>query len=284
MDQTTAIQPATDVRLSTAMGGLREQFHAVASARVADLGAGYTQLEINAMTIVEELRLVNTMDLAAVLLRGDLLREIEEGSLWTVHPGQYSTFQDLAKDQGISLSELSNIRDMTQIIFPYIENVMGLIVAEVWENIGKSNFRELTPVLKALITGEETTGSVRNSIEAILGDIYATAAAGGQEITEGEARGQAVDWLIEQGEMLTNRQLRETVRPTRTPAINPAVFSIGDTRIFMVEMTEDQLLALRRKLGTFMQDEVFMDLSQDEGTRQAQLMRVRPIRRLMDNR
>ena len=62
------------------------------------------------MVATEKLRLVNGMDLAAIMLRGKILKDIEDQALHTVHPNHYDTLTALAEEQGISISELSDIR------------------------------------------------------------------------------------------------------------------------------------------------------------------------------
>ena len=113
----------------------------------------FTDLEMMAMVETEKLRLVNGMDLAAVMIRGKIIKNIEDRALYSVHPNGYADLTSLALSVKISVSELSDIRVMTQIIFPWIEENLGP-VATIWDGLGKTKFRSLVPYLKACITGE----------------------------------------------------------------------------------------------------------------------------------
>ena len=166
-------QPSQNAALSTSLMGIEAALSTAAQANVQTAIAGtgdYTEMEIRSMTTIEELKLVNGMDLAAIILRGKLLKQIEDEALYSFHPNQYTTLQDMAREQGISLSELSNVRDLCFVVFPYMEEQLGMNVAVTFENIGKSNMRELVPVIKAIISGEETRGTVQVAVERIMND------------------------------------------------------------------------------------------------------------------
>ena len=130
-DTTNALatfQPSENRGLSNTLLGLEGQLEAAArqnleqvlSTQGTNLQA-FTDLEIMAMVETEKLRLVNGMDLATVLIRGKIIKNIEDRALHTVHPNGFADLTALAKSVGISVSELSDIRTMTQIIFPWIE-------------------------------------------------------------------------------------------------------------------------------------------------------------------
>ena len=140
MPEDTAIEVrvSENVGLSRTLLGLeasmeraaRENLNAALSQAGTSLDS-YTGTEPLAIIATEKLRLVNGLDLAAIMLRGRLLHEIEDGALFTVHPMHYTTLEQMAQEQGISLSELSDIRGMYDVVFPYIENELGLSVAAV---------------------------------------------------------------------------------------------------------------------------------------------------------
>ena len=252
--------PSTSMTMNDALNGLRRQLELAAYAAVEAAGDGFTAVEREAMAKIEQLKLINNLDLAAVLMRGELLHEIEERALWSVHPGQYGSLQEMARMQGISLSELSNTRDLCDVIFPYMENVLGISVPQVWEEIGKSNFRELVPVLKSLISGEEpATASTRGALNALLDNAAASASVAGQELTDEELRRTVIEGLVHDGQVMTNRELRTRLRPERTEPIQPTVLRQNGTRILLVEVTEEQWTALQRRLSTFM-DEAVVDV------------------------
>lgn len=289
-DETNAIttyQPSENRGLAATLNSLESQLQRAAEQNVREqAGEGYTQVEMRAMVTVEQLKLVNGLDLAAILLRGRLIRQIEEEALWTVHPGRYTTFDQMAREQGISASELSNVKDLCFVIFPYFEEVLGVPVARVFESIGKSNMRELVPVLKAIITGQPSASqSVNRSVDRIMDDIVVTERAAGNEVgdddeTQNRLRRTAVEQLIEAGQ-LTNTQLRARIRPERTAALEPYVVNRGARRLVLMEVDEDQYTLLNRRLNGYM-DVVTVDLPQDPTQRQREAVRIPVIREVLD--
>jgi len=214
----------------------------------------YTQPEIRAMIKLEQLKLIGDLGLAEVLLRGKIIQQIENEGLWAVHPNQYQSMQEAAKAQGISVSEYSDIRQLYNIVFPYIVENTGANLALLWEEIGKSNFRELTPYLVRAITGETNQSqNVERSFTAMMEDIAATAQASGIEMTDQEMRHQVVEQLLEAGQ-LTNRQLRVRIRPERSSSITVHVVDYqhnGTSRKILVSMVDERQYAfLQRRLGS----------------------------------
>ena len=283
----TAIEtytPSSSLQLSTALLGIESALERAALANVALAGEGFTDAEKEAMTTIEELKLINGMDLAAVLLRGKLLRRIEERSMWSYHPARYNTLQEMAQDQGISVSNLSNIRDLNFVIFPWMTE-HGLSIPEKWEQIGMSNFRELIPVLKSIITGEASgSASVRQSVENILTDTAATLQAAGSEveITEDDIRDAAISELLTAGELLRNRDLRARIRPERTPSINMDSFLARDgSRLIIAEVTEDQWTLIQRRLGAHI-DTITIDIPDNPRVRQSTIL-TRPLIRKLNS-
>ena len=153
------------------MGGLRAGIEAAAEANVSELANGgtFTQTEIQAMTVVESLRQVNGLDFAAVILRAYYLRKVQEENALANHPARWTTLSQMADDNKISVAELSQTLDMVNIIFPYVSENIGKPPQQLWDDVGKSKLREMTPVLKSLITGEESdTASTRAGTERAL--------------------------------------------------------------------------------------------------------------------
>ena len=277
----TAIEtfvPSSSLSLSNSLLGIESALEAAARANVEAAGDGFLDAEKEAMTVIEELRLINSMDLAAVLLRGKLLKRIEETSMWSYHPARYGSLEEMATDQGISVSNLSNIRDLNFVIFPWMTE-KGMSIAEKWEQIGISKFRELIPVLKVMITGQESrTTSVQNSVNAILDDTAATlrSANPDREITEEEIRDTAIDDLLTAGELLRSRELRARIRPQRTENISVDSFVARDgSRFIIADLTEDQWIMFDRLLGQHV-DNVNVLCSDGARARQREIM-TRPI-------
>lgn len=266
----------------------RQNINHVLGENGAELSS-YTGTEILAMVATEKLRLINGMDLAAIMLRGKLIAQIETQALHTVHPNHYETLEALAEDQGISLSELSDIRMMVQVVFPYIENTLGIPVAQIWETIGKTKFRTLVPVLRAIITGEEPgRGSTRDNYRRIMDDTAASmAVASGERPEDSEVRSQAVQDLLVAGQQMSARELQNHIRDGAvTPAIQPTIISAPDGRRFLLaEIDDDQLLVVRRKMGAHMSDPDNVNLPQDTRRRQNEAFRhpiIRDFSRLIE--
>ena len=206
------------------------------------------------MIKLEQLKLIGDLGLAEVLLRGKIIQQIENEGLWAVHPNQYQSMQEAAKAQGISVSEYSDIRQLYNIVYAYIVENTGANLALLWEEIGKSNFRELTPYLVRAITGETNQSqNVERSFTAMMEDIAATAQASGIEMTDQEMRHQVVEQLLEAGQ-LTNRQLRVRIRPERSSSITVHVVDYqhnGTSRKILVSMVDERQYAfLQRRLGS----------------------------------
>ena len=261
-------------QLGSLLGNLSNSLIEHAAEKInADLGddiGSYSALEVRAMTMVEALRLTSGFDLTAIMTRGQLIQQIEQESLVSVHPGRYSTLTAMAQEQGISVGELSDTRALYGTIFPYVENVVGLSVAQLWGSIGKSVFREMVPNLMSLITGEQPAHtSVRESVITLIENATNSLVAEGQ-IEQGELsqeqeeqrmsqiRRRAVNDLLTLGSTSTSRQVRATLRPTRTQplsAVMMAPFSDeglleGEGYAVMKFSGQDQLDMVRRLMGS----------------------------------
>jgi hypothetical protein len=216
-------------------------------------GQQWTALEKRAMVQVRKLSMLNGFDLATILERGQTLHTIDQEGLVGVFPGDYTSLEMIAGDVGISVAELSDTRALCDVIFPWLEANSGKAVAEWWDQVGKSKFREMVPVLRALISGAATTdrASVREAVENILNSVQATAQAAGQEpLSVDEARFQGVLNVLEAGR-LPVREMRQQIRPNRTPNIPGVRFTNPDGINFVVlKITPDQQLMLTRLLGT----------------------------------
>jgi hypothetical protein len=286
MTDTTIIQyqPASSPVLSSALTSLEQSLQAAARANVeAVLAASpdndYTVTEIEAMTLIEQLKQVNGLDLAAVLLRGKYLRQIEASNAIANHPGGYTNLQEMARDQGISVAELSQTLALVNIVFPYVTETLGMNVYTLWEQIGKSNFRELVPALVSIITGEDSnSASVRGSVAAITAEVLED--AGVEEMPEDELRQRTVDQLLTDGAHLTNRQLRERIRPERTQVIEATLIGHNGTRVLVCSLDEDQILNLQRRMGGAMR-QVNVTLPENPRQRQLEAARIPQIRQLL---
>ena len=245
-------QVSTNLALSGTLLRLDEQFERAATqnldAALAGQDDSYTDAEKRAIIKFEKLKLIGNLGLTEILLRGKVLDEIETDGLWSILPGNHQTLEAAARAQGISLSQLSMIKDLTRIIFPYVTDTLGWNLAETWESIGRSNFQDLVPILKRIITGQESNlAQVNASAENFLEDVRRQAEEQGVELAEQEITRQAVENLLELGQ-LPNRQLRTHVRPTRTEPVQLYVMNIHGRKVIVTEATEDQWVMMQRKM------------------------------------
>lgn len=276
--------PATNNEMTVALTGLKASLATAAQANYDALGDDtYTETERMAMLKIEELRLVNGLDLAAVLLRAEFLQEIENNNLITRHPAGYTTLGEMAQDQGISLAELSQTLDLANHIFPYVQETLGIGIPQLWEEIGKSNMRELVPVLKRIITGEEARGTVEDAAVLFLEDVTATFAAADDLRAEDEdaVAQEAVEQLLLHGATLTNRRLRQQIRPERTPIIPVTTITDNDDVIILAQMDADQWTMFMRKMGTSVDPLPFV-APRNIAARQREALQIPVLRRIVD--
>lgn len=217
----------------------------------------FSAIELRALLYTEMLNLSKGLGFAELMVQGRIISTMEQESLHSVHPGGYTTLDELAQDQGISISELSQIRDLTQVIFPWVETHLSYNASYMWNEVGKSKLRELVPLLKRAITSDVARGTVETSYQAVVNDLLATrlVAHPSEEAPTGEAlQILVVDQLIEHGITMTNANLRQTIRPDRTPSLEPVIvrrFSNGqaESQLYVImQVSDDQMTMLERRL------------------------------------
>ncbi len=171
------VSPTTSAGLATPLMNSLSDLERAAYANIAqEVGIEeYTQTEIEAMVTVEALRLTSGYGLMEVIARARYLRKIQENNMIANHPGDFHSLGDLGSYVGMSTTQISQVLDLVNIVFPFITNVLEKSVAEVWEEVGKAKLVELLPVLKVLITGEPSdTRSTQEKAERQLQDTEAT--------------------------------------------------------------------------------------------------------------
>ena len=255
-DNQNAIVLTSDYFLSTEISALENTVVEAARRTVEHdtRGITLTDTEREAAITVQVLKELNSVDLATLLLRYKYVKKIRDGNLVTRHPGQYASLTEMAVDQGISVTELSRIVDLVEIIFPFLANRLGLDIPTLWKDIGKSNFSELIPVLKVLVTGQNATHSdqANQAAARFLDDAAAGYVAQGIDVPTNDAlREEVVRDIVERGTLLNNRELRTHLRPERTPSIQMYHFADNGGPGFVVaNLTNDQLTMLLRRAGS----------------------------------
>jgi hypothetical protein len=288
--QLATYQPSQSIILNNALGGIRSSLERAAQANldaaIAESGEdGFTEVEKHAMLVFEELRLVNGIDLSALLLRYEKLTQIENEALWTIHPNTATAANTrrplavIAKEVGCSVSELSNTKDLCGVIFPFMQDRLGMNIAVAWEEIGKGGFREMVAVLKGIITGEHSDSTqTNNAIDRILDDAAATARAAGQALNDNELREAAVSNILTAGGQMTNAELREHIRNgEETPTISATDLIVDGRHLVIQEMDEDQFVMWQRKMGRRVDTNRF-ELPADPRARRSEAARIRPVR------
>lgn len=262
-DQDVAIIPiASDYFLTTEISALEATVVEAARRTVErDMSAQnvvLTDTERNACITVQVLKELNSVDLATLLLRYKYYKKIRDNNFQTRHPGSDNwggSLTVLANQQSISTTELSRIIDLVEIIFPYMRVDLGLDIPTIWKEIGKSNFSDMIPVLKVLITGQDADHSqqANNAAERFLADIEAGYVAQGIEPPDEDIlRREAVSDIVEHGRMLNNRELRTHIRPERTPNIDSYLFTRNGRNYILASLDDDQMTMLSRRVGSIM--------------------------------
>lgn len=240
-NNSSLVAPSLDAELGNTLHGMHGQLDEAARRSLVETfdGAGYTAIEERAVVAVQKLRLLNGFDLFVVLERGRILRDIENEGLVGIFPGDYNRLEDIAQELGISISEFSDTRTMCDMIFPWMEANFDEPIANVWDRIGKSKFREMVPVLRALIS-EQVTGSatVANSVELLLQAAHDIAQAGAIVFLdeEGDEDIAAYDTYVREAAIrnvflmgeLPVREMRRAIRPSQTAAMTAVRFASED--------------------------------------------------------
>ena len=256
----SAIQLSQNAGLATSLNSIEDAIMRAAHENVAaELGANhdYGALEVQSIEIIEALKLTHGLDLTAVYLRGRLIHKFEEGGFAGVYPGESTDLRTIARLNGINEGDLSNTRTMYDIVFPWIEeHLPGTSVAELWGQIGKSGMVEILPVLRALITGEQTgSATVRASVDQLLNDAFLSASASGDPLPVDETelqtflRTSSINRLLNLSAELPVREVRHIIRPTHTPDIATIFLANGNNRYAVMKLDEDQATMLRRLMG-----------------------------------
>jgi hypothetical protein len=276
----------------------------VVAQQIADAGGpeNFSAINVISMTAVEAFRQVSGLDLTAVLLRAYYLRMIQEQNLLVNHPAQYRNLSQMAAGNGCAVSDMLATLDMVNIMFPYVQNQLGIPVHDLWATLGKSKIKELLPVLKALITGQPSdTESVRLTIERFMDEQYAGFRADPaltdtiallddedapdedrqqvRDRLDGTARHNVIEHLIELGD-LPVMELRRHIRPTRTTPVPFYVAPDGTGGYLLTsQIDQDQMNMMRNKMGE-RGEWRDIEVAQDQRSRMAETLRNPLLRRV----
>ncbi len=158
----TPIQPRRLVpKLMAALAGLEVQTHEQAAANLEVSLPGLTGPQARAALVAEQLAVLgNEVDYAKARFRAELLAELETGDLWRFHPSSPNSLEELVEDKAkLSRSEASDLLAWERYIYPYLERELGLKPFEVWQRLGKTKRRRITPLLRELLDPQHTSRS-----------------------------------------------------------------------------------------------------------------------------
>jgi len=280
MEDQQLIRISTNLGLNNALLNLEDQLTAAAERNALAVGDGFTQAEKRAIVQVEKLKLVGSLDLAALMLRGKIIAEIENNGIWADHPNGYQSMREMAEDIGVSVSELSDTRRLCDVVFPYMIDRLGIHPAQMWEEIGKSKFRELSSILSVVIDGTELESDKGVNMVArnILENAAASALVEENDWTDEQVRESVVRDLLETGRLPVT-EMRRHIRPNQTESIEASLIRSRQRNFFIAEMTEDQFELMTRLLSSHL-DTVQVELPEDSRQRVNEAARIPVIREI----
>ena len=283
MTDTSALAPSTNAQLSRGIMGLEAQVYAAAQAELdlVTADSNFTTIEKQSMLEGEALRMTNGLELGTIIMRGRIIRKIVDGGLARQHPNQYSSYREMAADCGLSHSEISKTENLVNVVFPGLEE-LGFSIPRLWEEIGKTNFMELIPYFRLLMTGEQSASqAVNETVERMVNDAHATAQSAGGAITDREATRYVIGELVDNGVHLTNNELRRRVRPDHTPLIETTYIQSNGRTIVIAEVDHDQMDMFSRIMGRHVSPQVF-DLPTDPQRRMMEAAQIPAIVKVAD--
>lgn len=267
----------TNTQMATQLTGIRESLLREAQIRV-DKAVSEAEAngeiipgpEVAALLETEQLQVSTSVDLVALLVKAEIIREMRETRNWESHPNEYQSFQECLLDNGISESELSDILGWADVMFPYFRKMDEELneiydPAYLFEVIGKSKLRTITSIAKSLISDSvSSVATVRATVHKYWD--MATATLYGNEdgvvpdsivIDSEDVKMQAVVLLLNEAKTSrTVRELRSRLRPRRERTGNriaPTQMTANITGEGVVrieaELSLEQYNHIRRRLG-----------------------------------
>ena len=155
-----------------AIAGLEAELERQAVASLGDTVNGMNRPEREAAIIDAELGLLTgELDYSHTRLKAELLTRLEHRELWRFHPSSPASLAELLTERGISNSEASDLVAWEQHIYPYLAQELAMHPFQVWQKIGKSKMRKMTPFLRHIIDDgfESPSTKVRQGIERLFG-------------------------------------------------------------------------------------------------------------------
>lgn len=197
----------------------------------------YTTPQKMAILKFHMLNLTGDLDLPPLMVRGKILEEIHNMKLWSQLPGSYSTEEEaIEAEANMSRTEAIRTRDLYTVVFPFVQNKMGLSIPEFWASArSKSNIFDLVPLMKVAITGElSRSEGVNEAVKRIKEEV-------------GDDTEKMVDHMIDLAGTVSNRNLRDVIRPT--DKIAAVLARRNGTTYMLAELTNDEADRIRNMKG-----------------------------------
>jgi hypothetical protein len=157
--------------LLEALAGLEAEVQRQAVASLGDTLSSMTGPEKEAAVLDAELALLTgELDYSQTRLKAELLHRLNHRELWRFHPSSPASLAELLTGRGISNSEASDLIAWEQHIYPYLSDQLRMRPFEVWQQVGKTKMRKLTPFLRHLIDDEfeSPSAKVRQGVERLF--------------------------------------------------------------------------------------------------------------------
>lgn len=208
--------------------------------------------EHKAVVVEQQLKIISGLQLEINLLMGDVLNEADIASTWKSHPS-IKSFSELLAEVGLSASESSDYIAISTIIFPWLEE-MGLNPREMWQRIGKSKFRRIVPLLRAILNPAASSPSVHKQVNDIRERLEREE---GDEVSD-DALGLHI---LSEAETHSLRNLDQNLRGDESMPIAFIGTQRGDDVHIRSDMGVDQLDLLRKRM--YQHAEFYIDREPD---------------------
>ncbi len=223
---------------------------------------GLTEPQRRALVLVQKLDILNAVEFELSVAKGNVLAELEEKALAGMHPSDmYETVNDIARDFGMSKSEVADLTTLVNIIIPYLLRI-GVDPREVWRRIGKAKMRIITPHLRYVIGGpvpRRSAKKVEEQVRKIQEQILDTYETMGKEPPDDMVK-ETVEFLLDAAENFTWADLTRIVQDPKGEETVPFYFDKVGKDKYQIEpivYTSTQVELIRRRMGA--SGEVFID-------------------------
>lgn len=183
--------------------------------------------EWDSMVAEEMLLILDQVDGVTATLRGQVIEIIKRNRLYAVN---YESLDQMLEARGVLLSsgEASDYSRLSVVVFPFLEKNKIASATEVWQKVGRSKLRLITPHVAEIIASDQPT----------------------------EDKAKQVADLIETAEVSSWRELWRQTAEARIPLVEFTFKRYEDGQLEVrAFLTEQQLELLRRRFSRHAQFE-----------------------------